>query len=447
MLPQAYVSSTNLRCLGDTLAIAIAFGAALTAGAADPDRSHRTATNGRIDLSIEYPPDRAIVDGSVCGVFVTGRAVVVHGEQARLDVVVVLDTSLSTIEATGADINGNGVVGKPQISPAGAIFVERSSDPGDSVLAAEIAAARELLLGLDSERTRLAVVAFAENSETIEPLTHDHARIDRALLELLRRQPYGRTNMGAGVMQAIGELMALAGTLSSPNSGANKILVFFTDGQPTLPYGPQFERGNVLAVLEAADRASHDGIRIHSFAIGPDALEGPIAAVEMAARTNGTFTPVPHPSDLVELIHHFSLTDLSEVSLRNVTTEAEARPFRLAADGSWAGFIKLVPGMNRMEVVARVGDGTQASRSLDLRLDPQAPPPPARSKFVVRRNELLEVCLEHIRRLRVSAEDEYTDRIRSELRLEIEQERLKARQRAAAQRRTLEISIEQSSRR
>jgi hypothetical protein len=124
-------------------------------------------------------------------------------------------------------------------------------------------------------------------------------------------------------------------------------------------------------VLDAADRAARADVRIHSFAIGPDALEGPVAAVEMAARTGGTFTPVPRPGALVELMRDVHFTNLSDVTLRNATTGAKARPFRLAADGSWIGSLKLDPGRNRTEVAARAEAGTNALRTLKVQLDPR----------------------------------------------------------------------------
>jgi hypothetical protein len=281
-----------------------------------------------------------------------------------------------------------------------------------------------------------------EPASTVQPLTFDHARIDRALSEVLGQEPSGSTHMAAGVDQATRELVAPAG--ASANPGSEKVVVFFTDGQPTLPYGPAFERENVLAVLDAADRAARADVRIHSFAIGPDALEGPVAVVEMAARTGGSFTPVPRPGALVELMRDVRFTRLSDVTLRNATTGAEARPFRLAADGSWIGFLKMDPGRNRIEIAARAEAGTDALRTLEVHLDPGMPPPALLPMFVVQRNELLEICLEDQRRLRMSLEKKRLELVGKELRLEIERARAKARERAATQRKELKFEIDET---
>jgi len=441
------------------VALSIGLGLAHGAPARDPSEGHGSVArpSAHVELEVEYPPAGATVSGSTCGVFIAGRALAVSGESPRLDVVIVLDTSLSTIDASGADINGNGVVGRPLVGRRGPGFDERGSDPGDSVLAAEVAGARLLLRGLDPRRTRLALVTFAgdapgvrawrtagqrpEPASTVEPLTLDHARIDRALSEVLGQEPSGSTHMAAGVDQAARELLAAAG--ASAASGSQKVVVFLTDGQPTLPYGPASERDNVLAVLDAADRAARADVRIHSFAIGPDALEGPVAAVEMAARTGGSFTPVPRPGALVELMRDVHFTGLSDVALRNATTGAEARPFRLAADGSWIGFLKMVPGRNLIEVAARAEAGTDALHILEVHLDPGMPPPALLPMFVVQRNELLKVCLEDQRRLRVSLEQKRLELVSQELRLEVERARAKARERAAAQRKELKLGVDE----
>ena len=76
--------------------------------------------------------------------------------------------------------------------------------------------------------------------------------------------------------------MSASRALSEPDASSEKVVLFFTDGRPTLPYDQVFEAENVKAVLRAADRSARANIKIHSFAIGPEALEGPVATVEMA---------------------------------------------------------------------------------------------------------------------------------------------------------------------
>jgi len=152
----------------------------------------------------------------------------------------------------------------------------------------------------------------SEPATTAAPLTSDHARVDLALADVLAGEPHGNTHMAAGLDLATSEL--------ARGIGSEKVVIFFTDGQPTLPHGPARERENILAVFDAADRAERAGVRIHSFAVGADALEGPLAVVEMANRTGGSFTAVPDPGDLPELMRDLHFTRLRDVAIRNATT-------------------------------------------------------------------------------------------------------------------------------
>ena len=409
-----------------------------------------------LELEIEYPPDGAEVSSTVCGTFVAGRAQATRGAPRRFDVVLVIDTSRSTIDAAGTDVNGNGEVGRARLGGLGAIFGAGLSDPGDSILAAEVAAARQVLLGLDPRSTRVGLVAFAGEAAgsggrysrrrpayTIEGLTRDYALIERALDDLLATEPAGQTHMAAGIDQATVELIGLRGSYSTPDPDSEKVVFFFTDGQPTLPYGPDAEADNVRAVLRAANRASRGHIRIHSFAIGPEALEGPIAAVEMASRTRGFFTPVRNPGELVDIVEEVSFADVRSVHLEHEETGTEARPFRLTADGSWAGFVRLEPGENGIGVTAVAEGGAEEKRRIRVHSVEEPEDEPALPvELLVQRNRLLEDCLLIAKQERLDRERERNEAIRRQLQLEIERERRRARERAAEQRKALDLEAE-----
>jgi hypothetical protein len=381
-------------------------------------------------------------------VFVAGRAAATAGELQQFDIVMVLDTSASTADPSGSDIDGDGRVGTQRLGRIGSIFMP-STDSGDSILAAEIAAARTLLGGLDPRSTRVGLVSFAGDppgygrqrkpAYTLEPLTREFDRVEAALDALASSDPEGSTHMAAGVDQATIELLGLRGALSSTNPRSEKIVFFFTDGQPTLPYGPEATADNVRAVLRAANRAGRGHVRIHSFAIGPDALEGPIAVVEMASRTEGYFTPVRDPGSLVSVVAEINFANLDEVELMNRTTQQTARYFRSTADGAWAGLVDMEPGPNNIRVWARADDGAEAEQLRDIRLDPNAESPPIPAELAARRNRLLEECLRDAKRRRKTTEEEHAEQVRRELLVEIEKERAAARERSDKQRKELEL--------
>ena len=405
-----------------------------------------------IHLEIEFPGDGAVVSDSACGTFVAGRAMALGDRSKRFDVALVLDTSGSTNQMTGADINGNGVIGAPQLGRISSLF-GGPRDDGDSILAAEVVAARQILRDFDPRTTRVAVITFAGDypgtkigppARTRQPLTSEYARIENSLNFILRTEPHGQTHISGAVDHATTELMGLSGSRSEKHADSEKLVFFFTDGKPTLPYGELALSDNVRAVRRSALRAKKAGIRIHSFAIGTEALAGPIASVELADITGGSFIPVRHPGELSAVVDALNFANLEDVILRNETTGNEADPFRVTADGSWGGFVKLQPGSNTIEISARSTDGVEAIEVVHVVHEPAAQPLPVPADLGVRHNRLLEDCLRNLKQLRVAAEREQGEKVRKELLLEIGRERAKARKRAAEQRKQLELEVEET---
>jgi len=404
----------------------------------------------KIHLEIEFPGDGAVVSDSACGTFVAGRAMALSDRSKRFDVAFVLDTSGSTAEPTGADINGNGVIGERQRGRISSLF-GGSTDEGDSVLAAEVVAARQILRDLDPRTTRVAVITFAGGDGdketgppalTRQPLTNEYARIENILNFILRSEPHGQTHISGAVDHTTTELLGLYGSRSEKVADSEKLVFFFTDGQPTLPFGPLAQSDNTRAVRRSAQRANKAGIRIHSFAIGPEALAGPIASVELADMTGGSFIPVRHPGELSAVVDALNFANLEDVVLRSETTGKAADPFRVTADGSWGGFVKMVPGSNTVQISARSTDGVEAVKVLHVIQEPAAKPMSVPADLGIRHNRLLEDCLRDLKQLRVAAEKKQAEKVRKELLLEIGRERAKARKRAAEQRKQLELEIE-----
>jgi hypothetical protein len=411
----------------------------------------------RLRIDVDYPPPGAAIRDSACGVFVAGRAGV-RSDGHAFDVVIVIDTSRSTIEPAHGDIDGDGEVGKATLAPVGANYEVRCTDPGDTILAAELAAARSLLQGLDPRETRVALVTFAglapeeqhwysrsKPARTIQPLTADFHRVERALDQVASSEPEGSTHMAAGIDQAILELLGPASTPAGANSRSEKFIFFFTDGQPTLPYGPARMADNVREVRLAASRAADAGIRIDSFAIGREALEGPVASVEMAERTHGYFTPIRHPADLVDVVGEVNFASLEEVNLRSLTTGVPAERFRTTADGTWAGFVRMRSGANQIEVSARASDGSRAATTLDVVMAKQGASPEVPADLVLAHNTLLEECLQTVKALRLKAERERAEQVRRQLRDEIARERARAEDRANEQRKQLELELNEGA--
>jgi hypothetical protein len=163
----------------------------------------------------------------------------------------------------------------------------------------------------------------------------------------------------------------------------------------------------------------------------------------MAGRTRGYFTPVRNPGDLVDIVEEVSFANLESVRLEHVDSGREAEPFRVTADGTWAGFVQLEPGANRLAVTAVAEGGAVEKRSLAV----SSVETPEKEltlpvDLVVQRNRLLEDCLLIAKQQRLDAERERLAEIRRQLQLEIERERRRARERAEAQRKALDLEAE-----
>lgn len=422
---------------------------------------------GELFVSIDHPAEDAII-GSPHGAFIAGRAIAPLGEYRRLDVMIVLDTSGSTMGASGADINGNGIVGEQRYGGVGSLLGLGANDPGDSILAAEVAAARRLLSRLDPRSTRVGLATFAGSPRggaffsrrapaaalTEVPLTTDYEQVLRGLERVLERGPDGMTHMAAGADQATIELKGLRGSISERDPEATKIALFLTDGEPTLPCGSDEDyyydsacranprTANVQAVLRAAERGKMGGVRFYTFGVGPGALERPLAIVQLAEITGGRFTPVRDPARLGDVIDEVDFANVESVVVRNVTTDTPATRVQTGADGSWSAMVPLAAGRNVIEATARTNDGREAKAELVVNHAPGAEDPDLPPTLVASRNRLLELELADLRRKRVEIEAERAEAARKELLLEIERERAKAARSAEEQRKSLELEVE-----
>jgi len=342
-----------------------------------------------VKILVESPRSGEMVKNAVHQAPIRGSAIAFGDRPIDFDIMIVVDVSGSTKAASGIDVNRNGVVGvNPQLDrnlapgayPPGTL----STDPGDSVLAAEVRAADELVASLvPNGRTRVGVISFSGemNPQTgyrmrydqqdawLEvPLTPDFAAVRARLPEILRRGPNGGTDFAAAIRLAITELAALSGARSSTRPEAKKLVLFLTDGVPTFPVGlgSVTDPGDVDAALAAAAVAHHAGISINTYVLGPGAVSDPFVATEMSRITLGTFLPVQNPGDIVALLQGTSFANVDDVVFTNLTTKEVSTDVKLLPDGSFSGFVPVREGKNQVRVTALTSDGTSASVELSL---------------------------------------------------------------------------------
>jgi Mg-chelatase subunit ChlD len=319
---------------------------------------------------------------------IRGNALAEGERPAQYDVIIVLDISGSTKVASGVDVDADGEVGinpnlellPPGAYPAGTV----STDPGDTILAAEVAAADALIASLEGGgRVRIGIVSFSGemNPDTgrrkrydqqdawVEvPLTADFEAARRRLPSILARGPYGGTNFAAGLRVAIAELAGLHGARSVPRPQSKKVVLFLTDGLPTFPVGAgsTADPGDTEAALAAARLARSAGITVNTYALGPSALTNPFAATEIARITRGTYMPVQNPGDIVSFLQGTSFANVDDVIFTNLTTREVSYDVSLAPDGSFSGFVPVREGANRVRVTALASNGLSGSVDFDL---------------------------------------------------------------------------------
>jgi len=422
--------------------------ARLVAAARGAPQAIGSETPRILQLEIDHPPPDSVV-GDRAGVFLVGRARALPSAARRFDIVIAIDTSESTNQPAGVDVDGDHNLGEAIPNERRGLTDPASTDPGDSILAAEVAAARRLLDGLDPRTTRVGLVTFAgqalwygdEDAPRLqvkqaalahEPLTSDYRRLDRALDRIAERGGKGMTFMAAGIDQASLELLGLEGALSGTDRDSEKVILFLTDGQPTLP-DVRSEAVNVRAVMAAAQRARGAEIRIYAFAIGPEALAGPVAAVEMAEISGGSFVPVRHLGHLAHFVERESFARIESVEVRNTTSGERAYHVRVHPDGSWDALVPLDAGLNDLEVRARSADGATATQTIAISHRSGATGPLLPIEWVPKHNRQLELRLADLRAENLEA-------LRKELTLEREREA--ALHRAARQRKELELEVE-----
>jgi len=353
-----------------------------SAGAAGPSPSP-------VKILVESPRAGEVVKNEVHQAPIRGTAVAFGERPIDFDIMIVLDVSGSTKNASGTDVDRDGVLGvNPQqdlTAPPGAYPPGTlSTDSDDSILAAEVRAADALVASLAANgRMRVGVISFSGemNPQTghrvrydqqdawLEvPLTADFGAVRARLPEILKRGPNGGTNFAAGIRLAITELAGLSGAHSSARPDAKKLVLFLTDGLPTFPIGlgSVSDPGDVEAALAAANVAHRAGIAINTYGLGPSALTNPFAATEISRLTLGTFLPVQNPGDIVSFLSGSSFANVDDVVLTNLTTKEVSTDVRLLPDGSFSGFVPVREGHNQVRVTALASDGTSASVELEV---------------------------------------------------------------------------------
>ena len=346
------------------------------------------AAPGGVWLEVERP---AVGSRPVHGAWLEVRGFAGARGRRVYDVVVVLDVSGSTQYASGADVNGNGVVGKRRrrIEPWRVRSREDyCSDPGDTVLDAEREATRRLIERLDPRRTRIGLVAFSDLARPRAALGSSRELLGLVLDDMEGAFGAGPTNLAEATRLATRMLREASGP-----SAPDPVVLILSDGYPTHPVS---EEAAAAAAREAAREAAASGIRVSSFALGIDEPREPDVFAEMARLTGGEHVRVSTPADVVEALPGIDLAQVDDLGIENLTTQESARALRLRPDGRYDAWVRLRPGENRLRVTARGSRGGRSSLERVVVYDDSVPLAPGEAERIRKAIELrtLEMELE-----------------------------------------------------
>jgi Mg-chelatase subunit ChlD len=353
-------------------------------------------------------------------VLVSGKVSSQAARSPNVDIFFVIDVSGSTAQYAGIDMGDlaqlpdnmrDSGFARPQISIGGySVGNPPMRNLRNSILVAEVAAARRLLMQLNSQATRVGVISFSEGAKLLQPLTHDFEQVRRTLDDILRTGPFGGTNMVEGIRTGISELMGLG--VSERRTDAIKVQFMLTDGFPTLPIGGSKRASpeDTNLAINAARLAGKAGVKVHVFALGEEALSYPRAAVGIAKESGGTYTPVLRPADILAVVENISVVGVDYVQIINQTNGQKATQLRLAADGFFSSAVPVIEGGNQIDVFARASDGSNGRDSITVHYQPSN-----------QKSLELEVFLEKERKLQL--EVERLGRPQSEIQREVERSR------------------------
>ena len=315
----------------------------------------------KVWVEIEKPHDQALVKEPFPLVEIRGWAGTrIRGEH---DVVLVLDRSGSTFEASGMDIDGDGLVGKNRVfEGVGGIQRMSVTDPDDSIAQALRQAARRLIDRLDPATARMGLITFGRSERVRARVGSSREDLIAALDGIPNRPETGGTYFYGAIIASIKVFEAAPAT----DGQRHRSIIFLSDGLPNRPPPDYFA---AKAAVRAAQHAARDRIHIYSFALGPKVAANPQVFLDMSEASDGDLLIVETPGEIVDFAPHLSLTGIRSVRLENLTTGQRGRAVRMFPDGSFDGFAPLAPGMNTLRLTATGESGGETSVEHRIRFE------------------------------------------------------------------------------
>jgi hypothetical protein len=316
-----------------------------------PPRAPRSSQHLQSRLDVDLPREGEQVRGLSGWVVARGQGGL--WESALQDVIIAIDESPSTFLPTGSDLDGDGEVGRPRtmslLGPRHA-----STDADDSVIRAELLAARALIRQLDPLTTRVGIITFAEDATLLAPVGTPDAALAWLDEYEVRTYPSG-TSLAAALEGALDAFFEYR----EDDVRRQRTVLLLSDGQPTAP-SESLGRREALAV---AGRLGEIGVPVQAFALGRIALEDPDFYRSLAERSGGKFIPVEKPADVVSEFANMRFTGLEDVRIHSAPIGRPGRAVRVFPNGSFDGYVPLAEGENRITITGVMESGETLSET------------------------------------------------------------------------------------
>jgi len=316
-------------------------------------------------LALELPER---IHSSIPLVEFRGRVAV--RELSAADVVLVIDLTNTTLEASGVDADGDGIVGatRPwaEMNSRSDTRWKRparswTSDFDDAIVSVELSAAKLLTSALAERNCRVGIVTFTGRAKVVTPIGPPDQALEK--LENLR-VPVDRT----GTQPKLAFLKAAHLFDDAPPlrvATLRRAMIFLSDGAKT-----NFKQQTTLreAEREAARLADRE-IAVHALGFGSEEAEDPEIMGRIAAFGRGLYLHVDRPADALALVA--PELEIAELPVSNrARPDAAVRALRHFGDGSFDGFVELRPGANRIEIEVVLADGRRASTTRTVSYEP-----------------------------------------------------------------------------
>jgi hypothetical protein len=293
-------------------------------------------------------PGRVLVDPSAQGTFcVQGLTKLNASSALRFDVVLLVDTSLSTSRDSGISVD---------------------LDPeNESILEVEIESLRRYVDALRGS-VKIGVISFAGAAQPKVALTDDTVAVMAALDDIAATPPGGGTNF-QGALEAA-ETMLTANptmvtvTLEDANGvetertvAVPRMVVFCTDGVPTLHNGAPAGTGltqelaDRIGALDGARSVVDNQIIVNAVAFGPDAATSRLTTLPaIAAITGGVYIQETEFLNMASDPTIFSFSDVVGVEVWNATAGETPAAASFSPDGVFSKTVDWRRGDNDIHV-------------------------------------------------------------------------------------------------